>query len=177
MVLFALAGCSNSGRVLRVPSPTRTPPVIRSVGAFDFSSPSITAVGELPLRVGRSYDNVAPALEWGSLPARSKYLVLVADIPKADFGTSNEQVLWLVANIDPALGGFAEAAAPPGEVVKPWSGPDTAVGARDTVRFRMWAVSTPLKSTGLTPLQIVLLLDKDNVGKAEFSAPFAPKGS
>jgi hypothetical protein len=176
-IVALVAGCSESGRVMKVPGPTRTPPVIRSVGSFDFSSESVTAAGELPQRSGRRYDDIAPAINWGAVPSKTKYLMLVADIPKTDFGTDNDRVLWVVTNIDPAKQAFAEGQAPPGIVVKPWAGPDTEVGFRDNVRFRMWATTKELKSADGTPLQIVLELDKENVGKSEFSVPFAPKAS
>ena len=177
LILLVSAGCYESGRDMKIPGPTRTPPVIRSLGNFEFSSPSITPVGELPQRVGGRYNNVAPAIEWGAVPSKAKYLVLVADISKSDLGTDNDRVLWLVANIDTARQGFAEGQAPPGMVIRAWTGPTTDIGFRDNIRFRMWATTQEVKSVDATPLQIILGLDKENVGKSEFTVPFSPRAS
>ena len=44
------------------------------------------------------------------------------------------------------------------------------------MRFRLYAVTKALEDPAESPLEIVVRLDKQNVGKSEFVVPFAPKG-
>jgi phosphatidylethanolamine-binding protein (PEBP) family uncharacterized protein len=142
---------------------------------MDFSLPDATPTGQLPQRHGGDFGNVAPAISWGRVPNKAKYLIVVVDIPRADSGTDDHSVLWLVANIDPANDGFVEDQAPPGDVYLGWNGPTVGTNAQVKVRFRLYAVTKALVDPNESPLEIVVRLDKENVGKSEFVVPYAPK--
>jgi hypothetical protein len=111
------------------------------------------------------------------VPDKAKFLILVADIPRADFGTADESVLWLVTNIVPTTDGIVEGQNPDGDIYIQWSGPTAGPGEQVKVRFRLYAVTKALTDPAQSPLEIVLGLDKQNVGKSEFVVPFAPKGA
>jgi len=144
---------------------------------MDFTLPDATAVGELPDRHGAQFGNVAPPVSWGNVPDKAKFLILVVDIPKVDSGTDDASVLWLVANINPATDGVGENQPPGGDIYIPWAGPTTGRGAQVKVRFRLYAVTKPLADPTESPLDIVIRLDRTNVGKSEFVVPYAPKAA
>jgi phosphatidylethanolamine-binding protein (PEBP) family uncharacterized protein len=173
-VIFA--GCSTSGREMKTPGPTRAPSAVLSAGTMDFSLPDAAATGVLAEKHGAEFGNVAPGLSWARVPDKAKYLILVADIPRADSGTSDQSVLWLVANIDPASEGIAEGQPPQGEEYVDWNGPPTS-SAQVKVRFRLYAVTKELEDPAESPLEIVVRLDRQNVGKSEFVVPFGPKAA
>ena len=56
-------------------------------------------------------------------------------------------------------------------------GPDHRRGGQVKVRFRLYAVTKALNDPTESPLEIVVGLDKQNVGKSEFIVPFAPKAT
>ena len=175
--VLVLSGCSTTGREMKTPGPTRPPSLVKSAGTMDFTLPDATATGELAEVHGASFGNVAPPISWDSVPDKAKYLILVADIPRADSGTDDASVLWLVANIDATSDGIIEGKPPEGDVYIPWSGPTTARGGQVKVRFRLYAVTKALNNPTESPLEIVVGLDKQNVGKSEFIVPFAPKAT
>ena len=172
-----LTACSTSGRELKTPGPTRPPSAVLTAGTMDFSLPDATATGELAESHGAAFANIAPPISWGRVPSKAKFLVLVADIPRADFGTADESVLWLVTNIDPAANGIIEGQNPDGDIYIQWNGPTAGAGEQTKVRFRLYAVTKEHVDPTQSPLEIVLGLDKQNVGKSEFVVPFAPKGA
>ena len=139
--------------------------------------PDATATGELAEHHGAAFGNVAPPISWGRVPDKAKFLILVADIPRADFGTDDNSVLWLVTNLAPTSEGIAEDQPPEGDVYVTWSGPTTGRGEQTKVRFRLYAVTKALEDPLESPLEIVVRLDKQNVGKSEFVVPFAPKAA
>lgn len=142
---------------------------------MDFSLPDATPTGELAESHGAAFGGVAPPVSWGRVPDKAKFLVLVADIPRADFGTDDRSVLWLVTNISPDSEGIVEGQNPDGDIYIAWSGPTIGRGEQVKVRFRLYAVTKPLEDPAESPLEIVVRLDKQNVGKSEFVVPFAPK--
>jgi hypothetical protein len=170
-----LTACSTSGRDLRTPGPTRPPSAVISAGTMDFTLTDATATGELAESHGAAFGGVTPPVIWGAVPDKAKFLVLVADIPKADFGTDNQSVLWLVTNINPDSEGIVDGQNPDGDVFIAWSGPTIGRGEQVKVRFRLYAVTKALEDSTESPLEIVVRLDKQNVGKSEFVVPFAPK--
>jgi len=172
-VLFA--ACSTSGRELKTPGPTRPPSAVISAGTMDFSLPDATPTGQLAQEHGGDFGNVAPPLSWGRVPSKAKYLIVVADIPRADSGTADDSVLWLVANIDVGETGIIADHTPPGDVYRGWNGPTVGLNQQVKVRFRLYAVTKTLDDPNESPLEIVVGLDKQNVGKSEFIVPFAPK--
>jgi len=177
VLVVTLAACSTSGREMKTPGPTRPPSAVQSAGTMDFSMPDATATGGLAENHGTAFGNVAPPISWGRVPDKAKFLILVADIPRADFGTEDASVLWLVANIAPTSEGIAEDQPPDGDVYIDWNGPSTERGEQTKVRFRLYAVTKALEDPTESPLEIVVRLDKQNVGKSEFVVPFAPKAA
>jgi len=175
VAVVLLAGCSTSGRELKTPGPTRPPSAVISAGTMDFSLPDATATGQLAEEHGGDFANVAPPLSWGRVPSKAKYLIVVADVPRADSGTADDSVLWLVANIDASTDGLIADQAPPGEVYRGWNGPTVGPNQQVKVRFRLYAVTQALSDPNESPLEIVVRLDKQNVGKSEFSVPFVAK--
>ena len=137
---------------------------------MDFSLPDATATGQLAESHGAAFGGIAPPISWGRVPNKAKFLILVADIPRADFGTEDKSVLWLVPNIAPTSEGLVE-------VYIAWSGPTIGRGEQVKVRFRLYAVTKALEDPSESPLEIVVRLDKQNVGKSEFIVPFAPKAT
>jgi hypothetical protein len=172
-----LAACSTSGRELKTPGPTRPPSAVVSAGTMDFSLPDATPTGELAEIHGAQFSGVAPPISWGRVPNKAKFLILVADIPRADFGTEDRSVLWLVTNISPTSEGLVEGENPDADVYIAWSGPTIGRGEQVKVRFRLYAVTKALDDPSESPLEIVVRLDKQNVGKSEFVVPFAPKAT
>ena len=172
-----LTACSTSGRDMKKPGPTRPPSAVRSAGTMDFTLPEASSTGALAQIHGAAFGNVAPAVSWDAVPDKAKFLILVADIPRADSGTADESVLWLVANLSPGTTGIAEDSPPEGEVYLDWSGPDAAPNQQVKVRFRLWAVTKALEDPAESPLEIIVRLDRQNVGKSEFVVPFTPKPS
>jgi phosphatidylethanolamine-binding protein (PEBP) family uncharacterized protein len=177
LAAMVLTACSTSGREMKTPGPTRPPTAVRSAGTMEFTLPDASTSGELAMEHGAAFGNVAPAISWGAVPDKAKYLVLVADIPRADSGTDDNSVLWLVANIVPESAGVLEGEEPDGDVYLAWSGPAAAVGQQVRVRFRLYAVTKPLEDAAESPLEIVVRLDRQNVGKSEFVVPFTPKAA
>jgi hypothetical protein len=177
VLALLLAACSTSGRELRTPGPTRPPSAVLSAGTMDFSLPDATATGELAESHGAAFGNITPAVSWGRVPDKAKFLILVADIPRADFGTDDASVLWLVTNIVPTSKGNLEGENPDGDVFVEWNGPPTGRGGQAKVRFRLYAVTKTVDDPGESPLELVVRLDKQNVGKSEFVVPFAPKAA
>ena len=112
---------------------------------MDFSLPDATATGELAESHGAAFGNVAPPISWGRVPDKAKFLVLVADIPRADFGTDDDSVLWLVTNLAPTQRRDRRGPAPDGDVYIAWSGPTTGRGEQTKVRFRLYAVTKALE--------------------------------
>ena len=142
---------------------------------MDFSLPDATPTGQLAEEHGSDFANVSPPLNWGRVPSKAKYLIVVADVPRADSGTADDSVLWLVANIDPSNDGLVADQAPPGEVYRGWNGPTVGPNQQVKVRFRLYAVTKGLDDPNESPLEIVVRLDKQNVGKSEFIVPFVAK--
>jgi phosphatidylethanolamine-binding protein (PEBP) family uncharacterized protein len=177
LAAMMLAACSTSGREMKTPGPTRPPTAVRSAGTMDFTLPDAATSGELAMEHGSAFGNLAPAISWGAIPDKAKYLVLVADVPRADSGTDDNSVLWLVANIPPDSPGIQEEQAPEGDIYREWTGPTAAIGQQVRVRFRLYAVTKPLEDPGASPLEIVVRLDRQNVGKSEFVVPFTPKAA
>ena len=177
LAALILTACSTSGREMKPPGPTRPPSAVKSAGTMEFTLPEASATGTLAEVHGAAFGNVAPAVSWGAVPDRAKFLVLVADVPRPDSGTADESVLWLVANIVPDSGGIDEDTSPDGEIYVDWKGPDAAPGQQIKVRFRLYAVNRALDDPAESPLEIVVRLDRQNVGKSEFVVPFTPKSS
>ena len=144
---------------------------------MDFSLPDATPTGGLAESHGAAFGGVAPPISWGRVPNKAKFLVLVADIPRADFGTEDKSVLWLVTNIAPTSEGLVEGENPDADFYIAWSGPTIGRGEQVKVRFRLYAVTKALEDPSESPLEIVVRLDKQNVGKSEFIVPFAPKAT
>ena len=177
VLVVALAACSTSGRELKTPGPTLPPSAVQSAGTMDFTLPDATPTGELAEIHGASFGGVSPPVSWGRVPDKAEFLILVADIPRADFGTADESVLWLVTNLLPTSEGLVEGESPDADVYIAWSGPTIGRGEQVQVRFRLYAVTKPLEDASESPLEIVVRLDKQNVGKSEFVVPFAPKAT
>jgi phosphatidylethanolamine-binding protein (PEBP) family uncharacterized protein len=142
---------------------------------MDFTLPDASSSGILADEHGADFGNIAPAVSWGAVPDKAQYLVLVADVPRADSGTDDNSVLWLVANIVPDSSGITEDENPPGDVYLSWTGPTASANQQVRVRFRLYAVTKPLEDPAESPLEIVVRLDRQNVGKSEFVVPFTPK--
>jgi phosphatidylethanolamine-binding protein (PEBP) family uncharacterized protein len=142
---------------------------------MDFTLPDASTTGELAMEHGAAFGNVAPAVSWGGVPDKAKYLVLVADIPRADSGTDDNSVLWLVTNISPDSTGVAKGQNPDGDIYLAWNGPTATIGQQVRVRFRLYATTRAHEDPGESPLEIVVRLDRQNVGKSEFVVPFTPK--
>ena len=86
-----------------------------------------------------------------------------------------DALLYFQAGKVRANDGFVEDQAPPGDVYLGWNGPTVGTNAQGKVRFRLYAVTKALVDPKESPLEIVVRLDKENVGKSEFVVPYAPK--
>lgn len=123
------------------------------MATIQLRSPAFSDHAPIPARYSRDGENVSPPLEWTGVPDGTAELALICEDPDAPGGTF---VHWVVAGIDPSLGGVGEGEVPPGAVEGAndyggdgYGGPQPPVGD-DAHRyfFRLFALSEPL---GLSP--------------------------
>lgn len=77
---------------------------------FMLKSPAFSNGGTIPSEYSCVTMNISPPLKWEGVPEGCVTLALIVDDPDYDVGG---KVLWLVWNIDPALGGLNKALYPP----------------------------------------------------------------
>ena len=115
------------------PEPTEAPPAEEPV-AMEISSTAFEPDGQIPVRYSCLGDNVSPALEWTGMPEGTASLVLLMyDLDAgAESGASTPLGFahWIVYNIPPSVGGFAED-RPAGETLEDGG----EQGSNDFVQF------------------------------------------
>jgi Raf kinase inhibitor-like YbhB/YbcL family protein len=163
----AVAGCdTGDGRGLADPPPGATapprptgtttsttialvnPPVGSEEGAsLALASPAFAAGAAIPDRYACDGDNVAPPLAWTGVPAGTVELALTVVDPGVETG---QFVHWVVAGIDPALGGLAEGEVPERAVEARndssefgWFGPCPPDGETHSYVFTLFALQEP----------------------------------
>jgi Raf kinase inhibitor-like YbhB/YbcL family protein len=82
------------------------------VGEFALNSEALAHGETIPRRHTCEGEDVSPALSWSDPPAGTRALALIVDDPDAPAGTFTH---WLAWNIDPLVGGLAEAEPAPAE--------------------------------------------------------------
>src|SRR5262245_3704157 len=165
-VLLGLAtvACGSDGRALREPRPDQTTTsaaptstTLASAGTVTgdgstssteplrLASPAFSDGGAIPATYTCRGADVSPPLSWTGVPAGTVELALVMrDIDPQAEGF----VHWVVAGMAPAVGGLAEATAPPGvqaenDFGRPgWAGPCPPSGTHD-YEIRLYALSEP----------------------------------
>src|SRR5437016_4160662 len=119
---------------------------------IELRSPSFNDHAPIPPRHGHDQENVSPPLEWSNVPDGAAELALVCEDPDAPGRTF---VHWVLAGIDPSVGGLNEGEVPGGAVEgtndfgeKGWGGPQPPPGD-DAHRyfFRLSASSAALNLT------------------------------
>ena len=156
---IALGACSSDGRELRepgtggatprpVPIPTTTVDMFTNTldGEFALRSPNVAPASFLPHRYSIAGANISPELHWRNVPEGTVELAIVlTDL------TAEDQVLWLIAGLDPTSVQLFEGLVPPGATQGEndrgqigWSGPSPAPGddAHSYV-FRLFALFEP----------------------------------
>jgi len=85
------------------------------MAGMDLRISSFNDGGLIPARHSRDGGNISPALEWSTVPACTKELLLMCVDPDAPRGTF---LHWLVTGIDPSCTSVAEGETPKGGT--PW---------------------------------------------------------
>ena len=104
------------------------------------TSTSFPDGGVIAARYGKRAENVSPQLSWEDVPDGTVSLLLtVTDLHPVARG----YVHWVVADIDPSVGGFDEGAAgalPSGRETTPYAGPFPPSGTHE-YEFTLLALS------------------------------------
>ena len=81
--------------------------------AFEITSPSFAAMGEIPRRHTCEGEDVSPELRWSGVPEGTRSLVLIVDDPDAPDPAAPRMtwVHWVLYDIPTDAGGLAEAVA------------------------------------------------------------------
>lgn len=158
-------GCdTGDGRALADPEPGATaPPLLTTTVPVPSSqeglgtvpdpaglllgSPAFAGDGEIPTRYTCDGDNVSPPLGWVNVPAGTVELALTVVDPDAPSG---QFVHWVIAGLDPALGGLEEGEVPETAVEARndtsefgWFGPCPPAGEKHNYVFTLFALSEP----------------------------------
>lgn len=168
-VAFALgwAGCdTGDGRDLADPEPGATaPPIVTTTAPVPSSqlepgpgseanpdgmllgSPAFAAGGEIPARYSCDGDNTTPPLGWVNVPEGTVELAITVVDPDAPAGRF---VHWVVAGLDPALGGLEEGEVPEAAIEARndssefgWYGPCPPPGDTHAYVFTLFALTAP----------------------------------
>jgi len=116
---------------------------------FSLSSPTFINNGLMPARYTCDGDNISPALNWNSVPPRTKSFALLVKDPDAPSGN---WVHWVIFNIPPSERSLPEASDAPlkGEVMgvndfgnMGYGGPCPPSGTHRYI-FRLYALDTVL---------------------------------
>lgn len=110
LVLVASVGCGDE-QTTEGPTGNETEPTARPEAPMDLSvrSEAFDEGGTLPTRYTCDGEEVSPPLEWADVPQGTTELVLTMTDPDAP---NDEFVHWIVAGLDPALGGLEEGQVP-----------------------------------------------------------------
>jgi Raf kinase inhibitor-like YbhB/YbcL family protein len=152
--LWLAVGCGADDRAMQDPSDSQTTtttqaPVSSSSGVestttFSLTSSMFAQTGLIPDRYTCQGANVAPPLEWTSIPSDTVELaVVVRDLD------ANGYIHWVIANIDPNLTGLVEGNLPVSAVQagndagsRGWVGPCPPSGTH-RYEFRLHALAEP----------------------------------
>ena len=176
-LVLTAAGCGGDGRALSEPTVDQTtstvplttvPPTDSSgveagsetavtgstapVDPLRLSSPAIAEAGGIPDAYTCWGGELSPPLQWGPVPADTVELALVVrDVDAGGF------VHWVVAGMDPTIGGVAEGRPPAGAVEARndfgrdgWAGPCPPDGVHN-YEFRVYALAEPSGVTAGMP--------------------------
>lgn len=166
-VALAVPGCdTGDGRDLADPAPGATaPPLVTTTVAVPstqeapgpgseanpdgllLGSPAFAAGGEIPSRFTCDGDGVSPPLGWVNVPEGTVELALTVVDPDAPSG---QFVHWVIAGLDPALGGLDEGEVPESAIEARndttefgWFGPCPPAGETHAYVFTLFALSAP----------------------------------
>jgi Raf kinase inhibitor-like YbhB/YbcL family protein len=160
-----VAGCdTDDGRALAEPAPGATAPSLptgsttsSSVvdqgtppgmegGTLVLGSPAFGGGSAIPLRYSCDGDDISPPLGWTGVPDGTVELALTV----VDHDVDPSFVHWVIAGIDPALGGLEEDAVPAGAVEARngtsefgWFGPCPPGGEVHRYVFTLFALTEP----------------------------------
>jgi len=153
---LALAGCGSSG----TNPPTAVPVAFKSSAIVGQRIPALyTCDGK----------NITPPMEWGSVPAGTKELVLmvVGLTPSASTNSYSISVEWAIDGVDPALHRLAAGQLPVGAHVGHTSNGTRRYsicpkrGVSKDYQFQLYAVSSLVKiPTDFADLEVLAALSK-----------------
>lgn len=128
--------------------------------ALELTSPSFTAMGEIPRRHTCEGEDVSPELRWSGVPDGARSLVLIVDDPDAPDPAAPRMtwVHWVLYDIPPEAAGLPESVSaaklPPGtkQGTNDWKrsgygGPCPPVG-RHRYFHKLYALDTELGDLG-----------------------------
>lgn len=165
-VLFVASGGAARGQVVQTGQPEVVPMKIVST---DFSEG-----GPIPKRCTCNGENASPELNFKSVPAATKSLVLIVDDPDAPSGTATHWLLW---NLKPDPSGTLEilANSPPQDAVQGlnykgqngYTGPCPPSGTH-RYHFRVFALDIALRLPPKSDRKVVeKAMDGHVLAKAE----------
>ena len=79
------------------------------MAGIDLRSPSFGDHQPIPARHAKNHDNLSPALEWSGVPEEAVELAVLCEDPDAPSGSFTH---WVLAGVQPAATGLADAGAP-----------------------------------------------------------------
>jgi Raf kinase inhibitor-like YbhB/YbcL family protein len=81
---------------------------------MELRSPAFAPGGEIPRRHTCEGEDLAPALQWGGVPAPSRSLVLIVDDPDAPDPAAPQRtwVHWVLVDLPPSSSGLPEGGHP-----------------------------------------------------------------
>ena len=128
------------------------------MAGIDLRSPSFGDHQPIPARHAKNHDNLSPALEWSGVPEEAVELAVLCEDPDAPSGSFTH---WVLAGVQPAATGLADAGAPVPAVEgrndfgeEGYGGPLPPVGdAPHRYVFEVYAAAAPLGLTGAPSAQ------------------------
>jgi Raf kinase inhibitor-like YbhB/YbcL family protein len=168
--LLAVAACSSGGGPR---GPERDLPETMAV-----TSPAFPPDGAIPARFTCSGEDVSPPLVWSKVPEGAAELALVVDDPDAPGGT---YVHWVVAHLDPELGGLAEGALPAGAAElrnsageAAWAGPCPPEGPAHHYRFTVYVLTRRVEVTAdAEPADAIAAIEQAATARGRLVGTFA----
>jgi phosphatidylethanolamine-binding protein (PEBP) family uncharacterized protein len=167
LLVASTAGCSTGdGTTLRAPEPGQTAPIRTTTSTaapgslggptdkstgVSITSPAFVSGGVVPDAYTCKGEGTSPPLEWTNTNAGAEELVLLITDR-----TAGGAVHWLVADIPPDAGGFAENGVPNGvetdnyEGGRGWAPLCPPPGETHTYDFSLYALA---EASGITPDQ------------------------
>ena len=118
-----------------------------TLGGMNLTSPAFEVNGQIPVEYTCDGKGISPPIHWARVPSETKSLLLyVIDDTQGSFTDPNGGVRWMLANINPEIGGIAAGQVPEGAVVGKGNDGKTDYGPicpekgkTDTIEFVMYA--------------------------------------